>query len=142
MISRTSRTLSWLSNRSLTTSSARPACFALHCQITAAPKPIHSRAKSTVVQRSPLHSVPSKAEAVGKPAVDTKKGKVWESAHEAVKDIKSGSLILSSGQYPSHLPPRISGSLTSRIRPVWYCRDNHCCHSRNTVHHRLDCRVQ
>jgi hypothetical protein len=36
---------------------------------------------------------------VGKPAVDTKKGKVWESAFEAVQDVKPGSFVLSSGTF-------------------------------------------
>jgi len=100
MLSRTPRTISRISSRQLSNLTARPACLALPRHAIVAPTPLHSRGKSTIVQRSPLHSVPSKAEAVGKPAVDTKKGKVWESAEEAVKDIKSGSLVLSSGQSP------------------------------------------
>jgi len=47
--------------------------------------------------RAHLDSVPSPAEAVGEPAVDQTRGKVWESADEAVKDLKSGSLVLSAG---------------------------------------------
>jgi hypothetical protein len=104
MLSRTPRSISRISSRQLSSLTARPACLALPRHVLVAPTPLHCRGKSTIVQRSPLHSVPSKAEAVGKPAVDTKKGKVWESAEEAVKDIKSGSLVLSSGQsYSSNL---------------------------------------
>jgi hypothetical protein len=98
MITRTPRALGRLSTRSLSTLTARPAVLALPRHVVVAPFTLTSRAKSTIVERSPLHSVPSKAEAVGQPAVDTKKGKVWESAHEAVKDIKAGSLVLSSGE--------------------------------------------
>lgn len=36
---------------------------------------------------------------MGKPAVDTKKGKVWDSAYEAVQDVKPGSFVLSSGTF-------------------------------------------
>lgn len=47
---------------------------------------------------SPLRSVPSAAENVGAPPIDTKKGKFYESVDEAVKDIKSGSVVLSAGE--------------------------------------------
>ncbi|RSH89104.1 hypothetical protein EHS25_002770 [Saitozyma podzolica] len=55
------------------------------------------RWSSVSVPNSKLDSVPSPAEGVGVPAVDKSKGKVWDSADEAVKDIKSGSLLLSAG---------------------------------------------
>lgn len=45
---------------------------------------------------SSLEMYPSPATMVGQPAV-AKKGKVWESADEAVKDLKSGSMVLSAG---------------------------------------------
>lgn len=50
------------------------------------------------IRPAPLDSVPSRAEAVGKPAVDTKKGKVWPSAEQAIQDLQSGSLVLSAGK--------------------------------------------
>jgi hypothetical protein len=96
MISRTSRALLTrpsTSVRSLTTLTTPRFRY-----VTPTTSTFISRAKSTIVERSPLHSVPSKAERVGKPAVDTKKGKVWASAEEAVKDVKPGSLVLSSGK--------------------------------------------
>lgn len=52
---------------------------------------------SMAVPNHGLDSVPGPAENIGKPAVDEKKGKVWASADEAVKDLKSGSLVLSAG---------------------------------------------
>lgn len=95
MISRTTRALPWASIRLLsTTSITRPTLLAARPGYVTT---LAVRSKSTVVERSPLHSVPSKAERVGKPAVDTKKGKIWESAYEAVQDVKPGSLVLSSG---------------------------------------------
>jgi len=93
MIIRTPRALPRTSIRSLSTCTfTRPTILPRLAQTT-----LQSRLKSTIVERSPLHSVPSKAERVGKPAVDTKKGKVWDSAYEAVQDIKPGSFVLSSG---------------------------------------------
>ena len=58
--------------------------------------PHHSPVRSDPFRKH-LDSVPSPAEAVGEPGVDTSRGKLWESAEEAVKDIRSGSLILSAG---------------------------------------------
>lgn len=59
---------------------------------------------------SPLSSVPSAAENTGTPAVDHKRGKFYESVDEAVKDIKSGSTVLSAGKWlrksPFRLPRR------------------------------------
>jgi len=49
------------------------------------------------VHNSGLDSVPSKAEGVGIPATEKKKGKLWASADEAIKDLKSGSVVLSAG---------------------------------------------
>ena len=99
MITRTPRALPRASIRSLSTiSHTRPTLLPRLAHVTT----LQSRLKSTIVERSPLHSVPSKAERVGKPAVDTKKGKVWESAFEAVQDVKPGSFVLSSGTF---LPP-------------------------------------
>jgi hypothetical protein len=96
MITRTPRALPRASIRSLSTiSHTRPTLLPRLAHVTTLP----SRLKSTIVERSPLHSVPSKAERVGKPAVDTKKGKVWESAFEAVQDVKPGSFVLSSGTF-------------------------------------------
>jgi len=96
MITRTPRALPRASIRSLSTISlTRPSLLPRLTHVTT----LQSRLKSTIVERSPLHSVPSKAERVGKPAVDTKKGKVWDSAYEAVQDIKPGSFVLSSGTF-------------------------------------------
>ena len=53
---------------------------------------------SSSVPNHGLDSIPSPAEATGKPAVDTRKGKVWDNADEAVKDIQSGSMLLSAGE--------------------------------------------
>jgi hypothetical protein len=53
---------------------------------------------SVTVQNHGLDSVPGPAENIGQPAVDKKKGKVWDNADEAVKDIQSGSLLLSAGK--------------------------------------------
>jgi 3-oxoacid CoA-transferase len=50
------------------------------------------------VHKSGLDSVPSKAEGVGIPATEKKKGKLWASADEAIKDLKSGSVVLSAGE--------------------------------------------
>ncbi|ORY35066.1 hypothetical protein BCR39DRAFT_516537 [Naematelia encephala] len=55
------------------------------------------RYMSLAVPNSGLDANPSKAEAIGAPAVDPGKGKVWDDVDEAVKDIKSGSLLLSAG---------------------------------------------
>lgn len=52
---------------------------------------------STSVPNHGLDSLPSPAEATGQPAVDSQKGKVWDDVDEAVKDIQSGSLLLSAG---------------------------------------------
>jgi 3-oxoacid CoA-transferase len=49
--------------------------------------------------------VPCPAEGVGAPAVEKSKGKVWDSPDEAIKDIKSGSLLLSAGK-PRHVVAR------------------------------------
>jgi hypothetical protein len=77
------------------------------------------RWSSVSVPNSKLDSVPSPAEGVGVPAVDKSKGKVWDSADEAVKDIKNGSLLLSAGE-SSRTPRRIRllllGSRRSRLR--------------------------
>ena len=52
------------------------------------------------VPKSTLDDVPSQAESVGEPAVgDVRRGKLWDSADEAIKDLKSGSTVLSAGQY-------------------------------------------
>lgn len=74
------------------------------------------RWSSVSVPNSKLDSVPSPAEGVGVPAVDKSKGKVWDSADEAVKDMKSGSLLLSAGE--SNRTPRHTRllSLDSRLR--------------------------
>jgi hypothetical protein len=48
---------------------------------------------------SKLSDLPSPAEKVGVPAVDTSKGKVWDSADEAIKDLGEGLLVLSAGQW-------------------------------------------
>lgn len=48
-----------------------------------------------------LGSVPSPAENIGEPPIkkeEKKRGKLWDSAEEAVKDLKSGSVILSAGK--------------------------------------------
>jgi hypothetical protein len=109
MITRTPRALARGSIRSLSTAATRPTCLAL-------PRLAYVvRSKSTIVERSPLHSVPSKAEAVGKPAVDTKKGKVWDSAYEAVQDIKSGSLVLSSGRLLQYATDNADGQVSDYV---------------------------
>lgn len=120
MITRTPRALSRASIRSLsTTTLTRPTILPRLAQTT-----LQSRLKSTIVERSPLHSVPSKAERVGKPAVDTNKGKVWDSAYEAVQDIKPGSFVLSSG---TSLDTRRQEGvvLICRFRIMWNCGDYH-----------------
>lgn len=57
-----------------------------------------------LVEKHQLGSVPSPAERVGEPATEPRKGKLWGSADEAVKDLKSGSVILSAGESPSSFP--------------------------------------
>ena len=55
-----------------------------------------------LVFKHKLGSVPSPAESVGEPPIkkaEKKRGKLWESADEAVRDLKSGSVILSAGEY-------------------------------------------
>jgi hypothetical protein len=54
-----------------------------------------------LVSKHKLGSVPSPAESVGEPPIkksEKKRGKLWDSADEAVKDLKSGSVILSAGE--------------------------------------------
>jgi 3-oxoacid CoA-transferase len=58
---------------------------------------VYSRSISSSSPPSPLSSVPGPAENIGQPAINPSKGKVWPSADEAVKDIKSGSTLLSAG---------------------------------------------
>ena len=59
-----------------------------------------STSQSRKVPKSTLDDVPSQAESVGEPAVgDVRRGKLWDSADEAIKDLKSGSTVLSAGQY-------------------------------------------
>ena len=52
-----------------------------------------------LVEKHKLGSVPSPAEQVGEPAREPKRGKLWDSADDAVKDLKSGSTILSAGTF-------------------------------------------
>jgi hypothetical protein len=112
MITRTPRALPRASIRSLSTISlARPTLLPRLAHVTT----LQSRLKSTIVERSPLHSVPSKAERVGKPAVDTKKGKVWESAFEAVQDVKPGSFVLSSGTFPTITRASADGKVSDYV---------------------------
>lgn len=54
-----------------------------------------------------------------------KKSKVWDNVQEAIKDVKSGDVILSGG---THIPSRVwwirmLSSLECRLRIVWYPRD-------------------
>jgi hypothetical protein len=54
-----------------------------------------------LVSKHELGSVPSPAESVGEFPIkksEKKRGKLWDSADEAVKDLKSGSVILSAGE--------------------------------------------
>jgi len=54
-----------------------------------------------LVSKHKLGSVPSPAESVGEPPIkksEKRRGKLWDSADEAVKDLKSGSVILSAGE--------------------------------------------
>jgi hypothetical protein len=141
MISRTPRAFSLRGQGSIRSlSTFRPASLAL-------PRPAQAsyqcRAKSTIVERSPLHSVPSKAEGVGKPAVDTKKGKVWASAHDAVQDVKPGSFILSSGKSASRDYSEEFLKLTrNRVRIMWNCGNHHTSSKRHTVNQQPDGSLQ
>jgi hypothetical protein len=57
-----------------------------------------------LVSKHKLGSVPSPAENIGEPPIkksEKKRGKLWDSADEAVKDLKSGSIILSAGEFMS-----------------------------------------
>ncbi|KAI9636562.1 uncharacterized protein MKK02DRAFT_45267 [Dioszegia hungarica] len=59
--------------------------------------PSNRRNASFAVPNHGLDSVPSPGEATGTPAVGGSKGKVWDSVDEAVKDVKSGDIVLSAG---------------------------------------------
>lgn len=56
------------------------------------------RAASFAVPNAGIDSVPSPGEATGVAAVDGSKGKVWDNVDEAVKDVKSGDVLLSAGK--------------------------------------------
>ena len=60
---------------------------------------VSRRWASVHVPNSGLDACPSPAEGVGKASAVKGKGKVWDSADEAIKDVKSGSLLLSAGAY-------------------------------------------
>ena len=60
------------------------------------------------------------------------KKKVWDSVDEAVKDVKSGDIILSGGASRvltayagSRVASRMSDADGRRFRTVWYSRDTH-----------------
>ncbi|WVF71038.1 hypothetical protein IAT40_005835 [Kwoniella sp. CBS 6097] len=80
-----------------------------------APRP-HRRWKTTNVrsEKASLNSVPSSAEAVGETAMTSRRGKVWDSAEEAVKDLKSGSMVLSAGFGLCGTAETIIAAITSR----------------------------
>ena len=52
---------------------------------------------------------------MGKPAVDTKKGKVWDSAYEAVQDVKPGSFVLSSGTFLNTIGASADGKVSGYV---------------------------
>lgn len=52
-----------------------------------------------------------------------KKTKVWESVDEAVKDVKSGDVLLCGGKFQvSRLLPCIESCIPCRVRACWYPR--------------------
>ena len=78
---------------------------------------------STSVPNHGLDSIPSPAEATGQPAVDSQKGKVWDDVDEAVKDIQSGSMLLSAGE--SHLLTGTGSCAKDRFRTLRHGRDDY-----------------
>lgn len=93
-----------LARRALHSRSSVPALPATFSSTTGiigrAPAPFASigrRWASVHVPNSGLDACPSPAEAVGKAAAVKGKGKVWDTADEAIADVKSGSLLLSAG---------------------------------------------
>ena len=61
-------------------------------------RPPHRFQTTVVTRRHRIDTLPSPAENVGDPPVSKGKGKVWDSAEEAISDIKSGSVVLSAGE--------------------------------------------
>lgn len=93
-----SRSIASSSRSSLTPCRARLiSSTALSGRINSYPNLTSKRYASVSVPNHGLDSVPGPAEAVGEPAVDKKKGKIWDNVDEAVKGIKSGDLVLSAG---------------------------------------------
>ena len=65
----------------------------------------------SVVARAPRSVLTRAYSVVAEGASIPGKTKVWESAEEAVKDVKSGSTVLSGGMLPTLLPRTVLMSL-------------------------------
>jgi hypothetical protein len=108
----------YLPSRLISTSVLRPTSPSFFSSITSSqthnqpqlriPKRYLNNASSShtpqLVSKHKLGSVPSPAENIGEPPIkksEKKRGTLWDSADEAVKDLKSGSIILSAGEFMS-----------------------------------------